>query len=249
MRKIFFQFIIIFLLMFSVHSRAQNQLEGVLHTIGDAGGFDWIRPSIFTKQIPAYGAIKLQSRFIWNKISTNSDHAIVAFAQGTNNHWVNSNGEYGLLQYGVGAYVGSDGLSLELWFNPNNGYYGSAYVWNSENICGIGVGPDAIPFPQLCLSTSSAAPAYVTPRPSNWFIEVGRAYWVCVKITADSIPGWYIVEADLIDPSYAGWLVQTARLGFRKNDYFPLGGFVEGTLGLAALGKVDADFVAFDYGF
>jgi len=241
---------ILLLLIFSAQSHAQNELAGVLHAEGGTEGVDWVRPSIFTKPIPDDGEIKLQSRFIWDGDDTiaENDHAVVAFSQGFNNHWNNSLGEHGLLQYGVGAHVSHDGLSLELWFNPDNTYHGSAYVWNSKNMCGIGIGPQAIPYPQLCLSTSSASFAYVTPRPSDWNLEAGRAYWVRVKIKTESIPDWYTIEADLIDPSYTGWLIQQARLSFRGSDYFPLGSVVDGTLGRAA-GNADINFVAFDDGF
>jgi|GEM_PF-1679425 len=254
MRKISCQFFIIFLLMLSTHLRAQHVLEGLLYSKGGTGGVDWIRPSVFTKTIPVHGAIKLQSRFIWNGSATipENDHAIVAFGQGSNKCldsnecWHNSRNEYSLLRYGVGAHVSHQGLTLELWFNPGNLYQGSAYIWNSENICGIGFGAGAIPHPQLCLSTSSSSAAYLTSRPQGWFLEAGRAYWLRIKVTATSTPDWYTLEASLLD--YAGGVVQTAKLNFRKSDYFPLGSSVDGILGRAA-GNADINFFASDDGF
>ncbi|QTD46552.1 hypothetical protein [Ottowia testudinis] len=190
-----------------MHSRADSQVQGVLHAVGGSGGFDWLRPSVFTGPIPSSGALKLQSRFIWNVPAVISDHAIVAFVQGLNSNWINSQNNDSICKYGVGAFVSDLGLSIEFWFNPNNNHLGSAYVWNSVNICGIGMGPDASPNPQLCLSTPNTAGAYITPRPPNWPIVAGREYWVRVKISADSTPNWYTLEAELVDPSYPGWLV------------------------------------------
>jgi len=250
MRKTACRFFILFLLVFSTHSHAQHALEGVLFSEGGTDGVDWVRPSIFTKSIPISGAIKLQSRFIWNGTAAilENDHAVVAFGQGANKHWHNSRKEYGLLRYGVGAYVSNKGLTLELWFNPGNAHQGSAYIWNSENICGSGFGPGAAPYPQICLSISSASAAYITPRPSDWFLEAGRAYWLRIKVTATSTPDWYTLVADLMDPSYATKPVQAARLNFRKSDYFPLGSSVDGIVGRAA-GNANINFFAFDYGF
>jgi len=104
-------------------------------------------------------------------------------------------------------------------------------------------------YPYTCLSTSSASASYITPRPYGWFPVAGRAYWLRIKVTATSIQDWYTLEADLIDLSYnANGPVQTAKLNFRKSDYFPLGSSVDGILGRAA-GNANINFLAFDYGF
>ncbi|WP_448253469.1 hypothetical protein [Ottowia oryzae] len=249
MHKYLRYFFISVFTVLSMNAQAQNQVSGVLYASGGSGGFDWNRPSQFVKSIPSTGSIKLQSRFIWGSPATISDHAIVAFVQGSNGSWINAAQNNYLWTHGAGAHVSSLGLSLEFWFNSNGGAQGSAYVWSSTDICGIGVGPEAVVNPGLCLSTSNTAPAYITQVPSNWSLVAGREYWVRIAISPDGNSGWHLLTADLIDPTFPGWVVQTARFGFMKSNVFPLATTVDGVLARAPGSNVNIDYVAFDGGF
>ncbi len=246
----------VFLAAFSMGSYAQININGTLYAYGGDGGYDWYRPPMYSKAIPAGDSIKLQARFIWSSPAgfpvTVSDHAIVAFVQGSNSNWLNADMQPGdrnpIWRYGVGAHVSSFGLSLEFWFNPNENPLGSAYVWNSAYMCGHGVGPDAIKEPNLCLSSSNVNSSYITPLPAGWSITDGREYWVRIKISPSG-GDWYLLEADLLDPSFPGMVVQTAKFGFMKSQYFPMSNMVDGVLARAPGSGANISFAALDYGF
>jgi len=101
----------------------------------------------------------------------------------------------------------------------------------------------------LCIASAIGPGAYLTLCPPGWSLVAGQPYWVRIKITAALNSGWYTLEADLLDPSFPGWLVQAAKFGFQKSDYFPLGESVNGVLARAPGSGVNIHFAAFDGGF
>lgn len=200
--------------------------NGWLSATGGTEGFDVYYPYGFTKEIPSpsnASPIRLQSRFTWSPTNSMSDHAVVAYVQGTNTAYANSappGFKSFVWTYGAGALVAENGLSLELWFNPTNSASGSAYVWNHNNLCGVPVNASPI---NVCIGSSySAQGAYVEPLPAYWSFVPGDHYWVRITITPTT-GDWLNLYAELFhENSVSTVLVQRAQIGFQKSAYLPL---------------------------
>lgn len=224
--------------------------NGVLQAVGGTAGFDFRYPSEFIKQIPAPGMapIKLQSRFTWGSTSSMSDHAIVAYVQGANPAYLNSEMvgfKSALWRYGAGAYVASNGLNLELWFNPTTAVNGSAYVWNWNTLCGGAV--NAAPI-NVCVGNSySPTGSYVEPLPANWSFVPGDHYWVKISLTP-STGDWLNLYAELIHQSpTATRVVQRAQIGFQKSAFLPLSSSVSGAVARAPGSGANITWIGYDY--
>ena len=230
-------------------SASAASANGVLSATGGTSGFDFRYPSVFSKTVPTPGTapIKLQSRFTWAPTTSMSDHAVVAYVQGSNNAFFNSEPpgfKSTIWRYGAGAFVAANGLNLELWFNPQNTAAGSAYAWNHEDLCGVAVNSDPI---SVCLEdTYSVGGAYVEPLPANWSFVPGHHYWVRITITPTT-GDWLNLYAELYhDNLSTTTLVQRAQIGFQKSAFLPLSTSVKGAVARAPGSGVNINWHAFD---
>lgn len=223
--------------------------NGVLQAVGGTGGYDFRYPYGFEKQVPTPGMapIQLQSRFTWGNTSSMSDHAIVAYVQGTNNAYFNSEPpgfKRAVWRYGVGALVASNGLNLELWFNPTNTANGSAHAWSATNPCGVAINAPAI---NLCIgNVFSPTGAYVEPLPANWSFVPGDHYWVRMSLKPQT-GDWLNLYAELFHENASGIkLVQRAQIGFQKSAFLPLSSSASGAVARAPGSGANITWYAFD---
>lgn len=226
------------------------QTSGKLLASGGSYGFDWVVDEGYTQTLIPGVPLKLQARFVWESAGVISDHAIVAFVQGENPHFSNAPTHAVsrfLWTYGAGAFVGADGLNLELWFNPTAAFHGSAYVWNHVDRCGAGVNADSA---NACIAESAGAPqGWLSNLPGDWTMLPNQAYWVRVQIVSDD-NGWSSMDGELIEESPSGLqVIQTGRMGFPTAAFFPGGNTVDGVVARSPGSGADIAFMAFDYGF
>lgn len=255
--------ILVFCLVFSRFAFADfGDTNRVLFAVGGAGNLDWYAAPEFKKPVSsiANGPVKLQARFVWTgpagTVWEGDDHAIVMYGQGSNPYALNSPlqpqpplqepQDRTMWTYGVGAFVGSSGLNLELWFGPS-----SAYVWNKDFLCGRGV---KAPDPQgICLSpfVNISNTNHVTQLPAGWKIKHGVPYWVRIKIVQDTDPGNARLHAELFEEAQPGYAVslQSASIRLIKAAFLPYGENMRGIVARAPGTGVNISYDAFDYGF
>lgn len=231
-------------------SESGCESAGTLYAVGGSYGFDWHAPKPYVKALAPDVPLKLQARFVWRDTDSISDHAIVAFVQGENPYFGNApaHAEFrSLWTYGAGAFVGSGGLSLELWFNPTAAFHGSAYLWNNDDRCGAGVNAEPA---NACVADRPGAPeGWVSALPQSWAIRPHRPYWVRLTIL-NGADGWSSMDGELIEEAPSGLqIVQTARLGFPTAAFFPKGNAADGLVARSPGSGADIDFWMFDYGF
>lgn len=240
-----------FTLSMTAVSASGASADGILTVAGGTSGFDFFYPSSFVKAIPAPGMapIRIQSRFTWGTpTSPMSDHAIVAYVQGSNPAYTNSAPypfKKSLWTYGAGAFVAANGLNIELWFNPTTAPNGSAYIWNSANPCGQAVNSAPI---SVCIGNSySTGGAYIEPLPANWSFVPGDHYWVKVSLTPTT-GDWLNIYAELVHQSSTSTqVVQRAQIGFQKSTFLPLGSTASGTFARAPGSGAHITWFGYDY--
>lgn len=255
--------ILVFFLFFPAFAIADHSdTNRILYAVGGTSGFDWYAAPEFKKSVSsiAGGSVKLQARFVWNGIAGTAwegdDHAIVMFGQGSNPGTLNSPlqpqppqqepQDRTFWTYGAGAFVGSAGLSLELWFGPS-----SAYFWNKDVMCGRGVkAPDPI---NICLTSyiNATNTNYLTPLPAGWKVKLGVPYWVRIKITQDTDPTYALLHAELFEETQPGYAVsqQTASIRLIQSAFFPYSENMRGVVGRAPGTGKNISYNAFDHGF
>lgn len=208
------------------------------------GGFDWYSPPSFSQSKSTLwrGTMRLQSRFIWQGSGTiqTSEHAGVAYTQrATQYDKRNSPSQPGAQQYlynfGAGAFVGRNGLALELWEVPRN----NTIAWDQYSRCGTFVQRSGSP--NLCISSSPSASSHITSRP-NFSLVKGRTYWVRVTLSGQG-NGWVTLFAELFEGSQR---VQTGRIGFRRDQVFPYSESLQGTI-FRTPGSTNVRIDAFNY--
>lgn len=151
-----------------------------------------------------------------------------------------------ILTHGVGAFVGSTGLNLEMWFDS-----GSAHVWNKNSLCGYGVAASG---PNQCLDQYIGSNNYyLTPPPQNWQVKYGVPYWVRITITTDYTPGKLLLRAEFFEEVGGNViLLQQAAINFVPTKYLPYwadGAEVYGTVARAPGTGQNITYDVFDYGF
>jgi hypothetical protein len=235
-------------LSFAVVSVSAATDNGTLLASGGTGGFDFVYPSVFAKSVPTTGMapIKLQSRFTWAPTNAMNDHAIVAFVQGENFAYHNSQNQNTYLwTHGAGAFVDKNGLNLELWFKRPDSSNGSAYYWHAgaRSSISVNTAPASIPLGD----TYSSSGSYVEPLPANWYFVPGHHYWVRISLTP-AAEGWLNLYAELYHDNFSSvTLVQRAQIGFQKSSFLPLGTTAKGTLARAPGSGANITWYGFDY--
>ncbi|MFT3813732.1 MAG: hypothetical protein QM740_10165 [Acidovorax sp.] len=198
-------------------------------------GYDFYYPMALSRPLSALQPgvpVKLQARFIWDGPARQAihaaQHAIVAFTQkGAPHSWRNPEGQL-FWTHGAGAYVGNNGLALELWFRSDPARNGvqddppDAIVWDQTNArCAylVTVGPTS----SMCLGAGASALAgYLTP--AAFTLRKGVGYWVRVTLTRETAnPARATLRGELLEESGNGaaMVVQTGQVGFVVNRFFP----------------------------
>ena len=200
---------------------------------------------------------KLQARYVWqpanpalNGLQINTpQHAVVAFTQSLNPNFMrNPSGQY-YWSHGVGAFVGENGLQLELWFTEADGS-SNAYVWSQNNNRCMAIVHGYYTPGQLCLD-GHATPggSYLTPAP-NFKLRFGVPYWLRLEVRPAS-PGWMVLLADLIEDSCIGGvcgprIVQQGSISVITNSWWPNQLYPINASIARTEGDVDAPFVNYD---
>jgi len=248
MKKLLLAFI---LAVSSVGAFALND-NGVLKAVGGTRGFDFRYPRGFEKQVPTPGSlpIKLQSRFTWGNTNWMGDHAVVAYVQGDNNAYFNSEPvgfKSVVWRYGAGALVAANGLNLELWFHPINSGSpdASAYAWSAENRSGVAINTSPITRPALGSSFSENG-EYVEPLPADWSFVPGDHYWVRIALKPTT-GDFLLLYAELFHENAGGVkLVQRAQIRFQKSAHLPLSSSAKAAVARAPGSGADIIWYAFD---
>ncbi|WP_243019972.1 hypothetical protein [Simplicispira sedimenti] len=224
--------------------------------------YDWAYPNrfLFDKGILTQGGqLKLQSRFIWTGAGsipyTSGEHAIVAFTQvldpnAPKNHQAQSPNNQPLFGTGVGAFVSSGGLALELWHSN-----GHAIVWDKKsNYCAHWIPASDDPTPgqsDMCLASSyNMEQGFLTPFNYS-SLNKGQEYWVRVTLTGVAGSYWTYLNADLVT-HVNGTLqvVQQGGIGFDSRSFFTSTStsMLQGTFGQAQTSS-NISFYGFVGGF
>ena len=186
------------------------------------------------KALKAGASHQLEATFTWRADPAPDEHALVSFSQaGKANNYVNDQGRLHFT-HGAGAYVGHRGLALELWFVTDEGAPGydddrlNAHYWTQDNGRCVGdVLHTEIPHTQ-CLSDSPLAESHLTPNP-GFLLKRNTPYTLRITLSrndADHEKAWLFGELlqPCADPLVCDrQVVQTARVGFAIDDFFPLG--------------------------
>ncbi len=174
----------------------------------------------------------LQTRFIWSGNAgeqiTASQHAILAFTQRAAQNMQNPEGQT-FWTHGVGAFVGENGLEIELWRRDDvagDGFENDgadAVVWNQfSDRCPRMVSGKTSEYSD-CLSEFPNSTGYITSAP-NFVLRKQVPYYLRVQIKTD----WNKrtrVEAELFMNTVMGVeLVQSGMVYFDKARYFPVVG-------------------------
>ncbi len=222
--------------------------------------FDWYYPSGFEKMKStlgtAGGTLRIRSSFVWDGVEgtliTGTEHALVAYTQGSQSGKYNSpyqSRRQTLFQYGAGAFVRNDGLSLELWSHPSDSLPDNGAVWTANSALGCGTisttNNCSIPLISLSQALSNPPASYITPKGSFSLIK-GRTYWVRVTLTGQG-NGWVTLKGELfVDSTQSYNLMQVAQISFIRDQYLPLSSLLMGTVGRTP-GTNNISYFAYDY--
>ena len=226
----------------ATHAQMDHQ-QGYLRNEPTTRNFDFqYHPTMQSsvEHLQRGGTLKLQSRFIWGsgpkgRVITTPQHAVVAFTQsGSTVNMVNPRNQM-YWTHGAGAFVGEQGLQLELWFvNDRNGNGLNdeplnAHVWGQQNNRCAHEVLGTLQGQVMCLGSEPNGWGYITPAP-NFTLRADIPYWVRVTITP-SAPGWaslfaelYEQDCDANDENCATRLVQHGLVGFQIAQFFPFSG-------------------------
>lgn len=174
----------------------------------------------------------LQTRFIWSGESgqeiTLSQHALTAFTHRAAENLKNPEGEE-LWTHGVGAFVGENGLEIELWRRDDPGQNGfeddgaDAVVWSqSYDRCPQMVSGKASEYKE-CLADKPNNTGFITAAP-NFVLRKQVPYFLRVQVKRD-MDKRYRVEAELFMNTIMGVeLIQSGMVYFDRDRYFPVKG-------------------------
>lgn len=197
---------------------------GSLYSDGSPDYYDFnYQPELDEPHYALGPGVTLQSRIVWDgepgaPIET-TQHVPMGFVQITDpNTTKNSEGKP-IWTHGAGAFVGADGLALELWSRVEGVTVGTFWTQGSGrcmfNTLGTAVGTD------YCLDPSPSARGYLTSAP--WFqLKKGVPYILTVYLN-ESAPGWMVLRAKLYEARKFDEVVQVQEgmVGFEKARHFP----------------------------
>lgn len=167
--------------------------------------------------------VTLQTSIVWggeaNQPVTTPQHVPLGFVQITDPTTVKNAKGLPIWTHGAGAFVGTDGLALELWSRVDGVTVGTFWTQNSGrcmfNTLGTAVGTD------YCLDPSPSERGYLTSAP--WFqLKKGVPYILTVYLN-ESAPGWMVLRAKLYEARRFDEVVQVQEgmVGFEKASHFP----------------------------
>jgi hypothetical protein len=207
---------------------------GSLYNVPSLNNFDFKYMSEFAQPYSALDNGKpliLHSRFIWTgehgEIMPEEQHAVLAFTQQAASGWKNNYGET-LWSHGAGAFVGEQGLEMELWFREDkngNGFEddaANAYVWNQrEGRCARDVAGE-LKDGVRCLDDKSNPDGFITSAP-DFVLRKGVPYILRIELQPGN-NGRMSLTAELYTSSPMGGfdLVQRGLVWFNRADHFPV---------------------------
>lgn len=199
---------------------------GSLYSDGSPERYDFDYVPTLDEPYEAIGAgavLTLQARIVWDgergQPITTVQHAPMGFVQITDANGVKNADGHPIWTHGAGAYVGANGLALELWNREGSANVGT--FWTQDhgrcmfNTLGTAVGTSA------CLYDSPHPTGYLTSAP--WFqLKKGVPYILTVYLH-ESTPGWMVLRAKLYEARRFDEVVQVQEgmVGFEKALHFP----------------------------
>ena len=166
------------------------------------------------------GTLTAQAQFLWQGSGTVTEgHAILAFTQRqVSTGWFNTAGDE-LFTHGMGAFVGVNGLELEIWMRQNGA--ANAITWSQyAGGCARDV-QGTIPPGTMCLPNYVNSGSYLTSYP-GFTLKRNVVYTLKVKLEPASA-GWTNITAELYERvSGVDVLRQKGRIGVQTASYFPV---------------------------
>ena len=198
---------------------------GSLYSDGSPEWYDFDYVPTFDEPYEAIGAgavLTLQARIVWDgekgQPITTVQHAPMGFVQIADANGVKNLDGHPIWTHGAGAYVGANGLALELWSRVGDATVGT--FWTQDfNRCvfdtmGTAAGTDQ------CLADSPNATGYLTPAP-GFQLKKGVPYILTMYLQETS-PGWMTLRAKLYEATqFEAVEVQSGLVGFEKARHFP----------------------------
>lgn len=167
--------------------------------------------------------VTLQTSIVWggeaDQPVTTPQHVPIGFVQITDPNTVKNAKGLPIWTHGAGAFVGTDGLALELWSRVDGVTVGTFWTQGDNrcvfNTLGTAAGTDQ------CLYAAPHPTGYLTPAP-GFQLKKGTPYILTVYLR-ESSPGWMVLRAKLYEASQFDEVVQVQEgmVGFEKARHFP----------------------------
>lgn len=197
---------------------------GSLYSDGSPDYYDFnYQPELDEPHYALGPGVTLQARIVWDgtpgqPIET-TQHVPMGFVQITDlNTTKNADGQP-IWTHGAGAYVGANGLALELWSRVDGVTVGTFWTQGDNrcvfNTLGTAAGTDQ------CLYAAPHPTGYLTPAP-GFHLKKGTPYILTVYLH-ESSPGWMVLRAKLYEARQFDEAVQVQEgmVGFEKARHFP----------------------------
>lgn len=196
---------------------------GSLYSDGSPDYYDFnYQPELDEPHYALGPGVTLQARIVWDgapgqPIET-TQHVPMGFVQITDQNTVKNSGGQPIWTHGAGAFVGANGLALELWSRVDGVTVGTFWTQASNrcvfNTLGTSVGTDQ------CLADTPNPAGYLTPAP-GFQLKKGVSYILAVYLH-ESSPGWMTLRAKLYEATqFEAVEVQSGLIGFEKARHFP----------------------------
>lgn len=198
---------------------------GSLYSDGSPERYDFDYVPTLDEPYEAIGAgavLTLQARIVWDgekgRPITTVQHAPMGFVQITDANGVKNIDGHPIWTHGAGAYVGANGLALELWNREGSANVGTFWSQASGrcmfNTLGTAVGTSG------CLYDSPNPTGYLTSAP-GFQLKKGVSYILTMYLQETS-PGWMTLRAKLYEATqFEAVEVQSGLVGFEKARHFP----------------------------
>jgi len=197
---------------------------GSLYSDGSPDYYDFnYQPELDEPHYALGPGVTLQARIVWDgepgaPIET-TQHVPMGFVQITDPNTVKNFARQPIWTHGAGAFVGADGLALELWSRVDGVTVGTFWTQGSGrcmfNTLGTAVGTD------YCLDPSPSERGYLTSAP-QFQLKKGVPYILTVYLN-ESAPGWMVLRAKLYEARRFDEVVQVQEgmVGFEKARHLP----------------------------
>lgn len=196
---------------------------GSLYSDGSPEYYDFnYQPELDEPHYALGPGVTLQARIVWDgtpgtPIET-TQHVPMGFVQITDPNAVKNADGQPIWTHGAGAYVGANGLALELWSREGSTNVGTFWTQASGrcmfNTLGTAVGTSR------CLYDSPNPTGYLTTAP-GFQLKKGVSYILTMYLQETS-PGWLTLRAKLYEATqFEAVEVQSGLVGFEKARHFP----------------------------